>query len=194
MGTPVAPPSDLRPPNTTGDSVEPDRTELLVRLLSRHQDDLFRYVLALVPHEDDARDVLQETSVAVCRKFPEYDPAKPFLAWAYGFAHLEVLKHRDRDRHRVRPFSLEVLERLADERTAAEPLLQVRMQALEVCLAKLTEADRALIRRRYHDRVPADEAARDAGASRRTFFRNLERIRGLLLDCIRRQLGPADGP
>jgi RNA polymerase sigma-70 factor, ECF subfamily len=75
----------------------------------------------------------------------------------------------------------------------AEPALQVRMHALEVCLAKLSEADRALIRQRYHDRVPAGEAAREAGASRRAFFRNLERIRRLLLDCIRRQVGPAHG-
>ena len=174
--------------------MEPERTELLVRLLSRHQDDLFRYILAQVPHEDDARDVLQETSVAVCRKFPGYDPARPFLAWAYGFAHLEVLKHHDRDRQRVRPFSVEVLEQLAADRAEAEPVLQVRMHALEVCLDKLPEADRALIRRRYHDRLPADQAARESGASRRTFFRNLERVRRLLLDCIRRQVGPADGP
>jgi len=174
--------------------VDPERTELLVRLLSRHQDDLYRYVLAQVPHEDDARDVLQETSVAVCRKFAEYDPAKPFLAWAYGFAHLEVLKYRDRDRHRARPFSLEVLERLAAERAHIEPVLEVRRHALEVCLDKLSAADRELIRRRYQDRVPADQAARESGASRRTFFRNLERIRRLLLNCIRRQVGPADGP
>jgi RNA polymerase sigma-70 factor (ECF subfamily) len=173
--------------------VDPERTELLVRLLSRHQGELFRYILAQVPNEEDARDVLQETSVALCRKFPEYDARKPFLAWAYGFAHMEVLKHRDRGRHRARPFSLEVLERLADERAQAEPLTEVRMHALEVCLGKLSEPDRALIRRRYHDQVPADEAAREAGASRRTFFRNLERIRRLLLDCIRRQLGQADG-
>jgi len=174
--------------------VEPERTELLVRLLTRHQDDLFRYILAQVPNEADARDVLQETSVAVCRKFAEYDPARPFLAWAHGFAHLEVLKHRDRGRYRDRPFSREVLERLAAERAEAEPTFQVRMHALEVCLDKLTETDRDLIRRRYQDGVPADQAAREAGASRRTFFRNLERIRGLLLDCIRRQVGPADGP
>ena len=70
------------------------RTELMVRLLSLHQGDLFRYVFALLPHEEDARDVLQETSVALCRKFADYDPDRPFLAWAFRFAHLEVLKQR----------------------------------------------------------------------------------------------------
>lgn len=168
--------------------MDADRTELLVRLLSRHQEDLFRYIVALVPHEADARDVLQETSVALCRKFPEYDAAKPFLAWAFGFAHLEVLKHRDRDRRRARPFSVELLDRLADERATIEPVLQTRMHALEVCLAKLSEADRELIRRRYQDRTPTEQIASESGASRRTFFRNLERIRRLLLECIRRQL------
>ena len=62
------------------------RAELLVRLLTRHQEGLFRYIFALLPHEEDARDVLQETCVALCRKFADYDPDKPFLAWAFRFA------------------------------------------------------------------------------------------------------------
>ena len=73
--------------------MEEARTEEMVRLLAKHQDDLFRYIFALLPHEEDARDALQETSVALFRKWSEYDPEKPFLAWAYGFAVLEVLKH-----------------------------------------------------------------------------------------------------
>ena len=75
---------------------QPEKTELLVRLLIRHQEDLFRYIFSLLPHQEDARDALQETSVALYRKFADYDPAKPFLAWAYGFAYLEVLKQRER--------------------------------------------------------------------------------------------------
>ena len=55
--------------------MDPERAELLVRLLSRHQEELFRYIFALLPHEEDARDVLQETSVALCRKFAEIWPA-----------------------------------------------------------------------------------------------------------------------
>jgi RNA polymerase sigma-70 factor (ECF subfamily) len=48
---------------------ETAHTEQLVRLLMKHQDDLFRYIFSLLPHEEDARDVLQETSVSLYRKF-----------------------------------------------------------------------------------------------------------------------------
>src|SRR5207244_5989360 len=92
--------------------VEAARTELLVRLLSKHQEELFRYIFALLPHEEDAKDVLQETSVALCRKFADYDPAKPFLAWAYRFAYLEILKQRERNQRGTRHLSRELVERL----------------------------------------------------------------------------------
>jgi RNA polymerase sigma-70 factor (ECF subfamily) len=169
--------------------VEAARTELLVRLLSRHQEELFRYIFALIPHEEDARDVLQETSVALCRKFADYDPAKPFLAWAYRFAYLEVLKQRERNRRGARLMSRELIERLAREREASEPVLHLRLQALEHCLGELPPADQELIRRRYQAGAPTAEMVQQSGASRRTFFRTLDRLRRRLLDCIRRHTG-----
>jgi RNA polymerase sigma-70 factor (ECF subfamily) len=164
------------------------RTELLVRLLSRHQEELFRYIFSLVPHEEDARDVLQETSVALCRKFSDYDSSKPFLAWAYRFAYLEVLKQRERNQRLSRLLSRELVERLAREREQHEPVLQARLRALEHCLAELPPADQKLIRQRYQGKARTEELVRRSGASRRTFFRNLDRIRRLLSDCISRRL------
>src|SRR4029079_10281093 len=92
------------------------RTELLVRLLIRHQEDLFRYIFSLLPHQEDARDALQETSVALYRKFADYDATKPFLAWAFRFAYLEVLKQRERNQRARRLLKLDLLEQLAKER------------------------------------------------------------------------------
>jgi RNA polymerase sigma-70 factor, ECF subfamily len=168
--------------------VDADRAELLVRLLSRHQGELFRYIYALVPNEEDARDVLQETSVALFRKFAEYDTAKPFLAWAYRFAYLEVLKQRDRNVRGARLFSPAVFERLAREREVMEPALEERMQALEQCLAELPPADRELIRLRYQGKARADELVRALGTSRRTLFRQLDRIRRRLFECVNRRV------
>jgi RNA polymerase sigma-70 factor (ECF subfamily) len=168
--------------------VETARAELLVRLLSKHQGELFRYIFALLPHEEDARDVLQETSVALYRKFAEYDADKPFLAWAYGFAYLEVLKQRERNQRRTRHLNRDLIERLAREREEQEPMLQARLQALEQCLQTLPPDDRELIRQRYQGQARTEEMVRQGGVSRRTFFRKLDRIRRWLLECINRRM------
>jgi RNA polymerase sigma-70 factor, ECF subfamily len=167
--------------------------ELLVRLLSRHQEELFRYIFALLPHEEDARDVLQETSVALCRKFDDYDRDKPFLAWAYRFAYLEVLKQRERNQRGTRYLGRELIERLAQERQQQEPELGARLQSLELCLEELAPVDQELIRQRYQGKAKTEELVRRFGTSRRTLFRNLDRIRRLLFDCVNRRLAATDG-
>ena len=172
--------------------MDADRAELLVRLLSRHQGELFRYIFALLPHEEDARDVLQETSVALLRKFAEYDVTKPFLAWAYRFAYLEVLKQRDRNVRGHRLLNAALIERLAHERELAEPALQDRVEALDHCLAELPAADRELIRLRYQGKARADDLVRALGTSRRTLFRQLDRIRRKLYECINRRLASVE--
>src|SRR6185295_216694 len=102
----------------------------------KHQEDLFRYIYALIPHEEDARDVLQETSVSLYRKFADYDGSKPFLAWAYGFAYVEVMKQRERNQRGKRHLSEELVGILAREREGQETTLQTRLQALDQCLDK----------------------------------------------------------
>jgi RNA polymerase sigma-70 factor (ECF subfamily) len=175
-----------------GTPTESSRTELLVRLLSRHQEQLFRYIFTLLPHEEDARDVLQETSVALYRKFSDYDPEKPFLPWAYRFAYLEVLKQRERNQRGSKHLSRDLLDRLAREREQLEPVLEARLQALELCLRDLSAGDQDLIRRRYQEKNRTDELVRSSGASRRTFFRRLDRIRRHLWECINRRVAAMD--
>jgi len=70
--------------------------EQFVRLLARHDREVYRYVLTLLPDRTEADDVLQETAAALWEKFGEYDPDKPFYPWACRFAFFEVLKHRRR--------------------------------------------------------------------------------------------------
>jgi RNA polymerase sigma-70 factor, ECF subfamily len=169
-------------------AMEVARTELLVRLISSHQGELFRYIFALLPHEEDARDVLQETCVALYRKFEDYDPTKPFLAWAYRFAFLEILKQRERSQRANRLLAPDLVEQLAQERERHEPVLQARLVALDACLQELRPVDRELIRKRYQTKARAEELVADFGPSRRTLFRRLDRIRRVLFECISRRV------
>jgi RNA polymerase sigma-70 factor (ECF subfamily) len=168
--------------------------ELLVRLLTRHQEEIFRFILSLHPHEEDARDVLQETSVALCRKIVDYDPAQPFLPWAFGFAYLEFLKQRERNQRGARLLSRELADRLVREREDRRLLLQTRLQALEDCLQKLPAAERNLIQKRYQGATNIEELVEQCGTSRRTLFRNLQHIRRLLHDCIDQRIASAEWP
>ena len=62
-----------------------DDHERFTRLLIEHEPELLRCVLVAVPNRADARDIMQECSVALWRRFSEYDPERSFVPWALGF-------------------------------------------------------------------------------------------------------------
>ena len=166
----------------------PTSTETLVLLLTQHQEPLFRYIFSLVPREADARDILQETSLALYRKFAEYDTSRPFLPWAYRFAYLQVQKHREKSARSPLLFSEDVMDLLASERTHIEPRLDERLRLLDACLQKLTSQDQELVTSRYALRQSPEEMMSRFSLSRRTLFRNLELLRQRLHECVTRQL------
>jgi len=164
------------------------RTEQFVLLLAQHQEPVFRYIFSLVACEADARDVLQETSLALYRKFDAYDASRPFLPWAYRFAYLQVQKHREKAARSPLLFSEDVMDLLAHDRERIEPELDQRLQLLNRCLAKLTPQDKELVTSRYAMRQGAEEMMQRFAMSRRTLFRNLELLRLRLHECVTRQL------
>ncbi len=162
--------------------------EVLIMLLTEHQERLFRYIFSLVPLEADAKDILQETSVALFRKFDQYDESRPFLPWAYRFAYLQVQKHREKASRAPLFFSEDVMDLLASERDRHEPALEERLRLLDRCLEKLGTEDRALLTSRYARRESAEAMMERFSLSRRTLFRNLEGLRRRLHECVTRQL------
>lgn len=163
-------------------------TEALILLLTQHQEALFRYIFSLVPCEADARDVLQETSVALFRKFDQYDVSRPFLPWAYRFAYLQVQKHREKSARSPLLFSEDVMDLLANERAHLEPMLDERLRWLDNCLAKLSPLHKDLVTSRYGLRHGAEELMKRFAMSRRTLFRNLELLRQQLHECVSQHL------
>jgi DNA-directed RNA polymerase specialized sigma24 family protein len=69
--------------------------------LTNHQSAMYAAVVSMMGRAEGAQDVLQETNAALLEKAKEYDPGKPFIAWAIGFARMQVLawrKKQTRDR------------------------------------------------------------------------------------------------
>ena len=145
--------------------------------------DLRRYIYSLVGNLQDADDVLQETSLALWRKFESYDSSKPFLNWAFRFAYFEVMKHREK-RKRESQFCEETLKLLAAEQEAEEERLKGQEAVLEECIEKLGDVEREVLDLRYRRGKSIHEMNRLLDESGTRLYRILERIRHKLTRCV----------
>lgn len=167
---------------TTTESAE------IVGLLVRHQRDLLRFILPLVGCPEDAEDVLQEAAKAIWAKGNEYDRSRPFLPWARQFAMNQVLMHR-RSRRKSPWLAGDVIEQLAGRQQERDDLSEVRRVALRMCLQKLPEEDRRLIEGRYQgSNETIQDVASATGRTANAIYKELGRIRRVLLECITRMV------
>ena len=165
-----------------------DENEDFVRLYARYEVRLRRYVAALVPMSADVDDVLQETAVALMRKFGEYERNQPFLNWACRFAFFEVMQHRKRVKTRRRHFSDETLEAIARDYQQHEPFAERRRQALSECVREMAVQDRRLVELRYAEEENVASLAERIGEPVSRLYRSLARIRRFLAVCVNRKL------
>ncbi|RMG33224.1 MAG: sigma-70 family RNA polymerase sigma factor [Planctomycetota bacterium] len=165
-----------------------DVLEHFVRELTGHQNRLYGYIYSLVGDHDRAADVLQETNLALWRRAAEYDPARPFLPWAFGVARMQVLAHlRDRRRDRLL-LDAELAELLAEDVQRESAKLDRIQAALRECLGKLSEANRELVERRYFRSEPLEQIAQRAGRTLSAIKVALLRVRRQLGECVQRRL------
>ena len=156
--------------------------KLFVERLTEAQSALYGCIHAMMAGAPAVADVLQETNRVLWKKAVEYDPARPFLPWAYRVAHFEVLAHRKRQSRDRLVFDEELMGLVADE--YAQQSSSGALNALELCLQKLPVAQRELVESRYaRGEAVADIAARD-GKAANAVSALLYRIRGLLAECI----------
>lgn len=162
-----------------------------VSLFATHDRGIYKYILTLIVDPDEAQEVFQEASVTLWQKFGEFQPGSNFFAWACRIAYFEVLKYRQTHRRDRLQFNDDLLETIAEERSASEELLQARRRALAGCLEKLAPRDRALIKDRYAGSLTVLEIARQSGRPVNTLYKALERIRRALMHCIEKNAAMA---
>jgi RNA polymerase sigma-70 factor (ECF subfamily) len=166
--------------------------EAFVQLFARHERGIRAFVHSLLPGHAD--EVVQETCLVLWRKFADFDAGSDFLLWACTVARFEVLKYRRklaRDRH---VFNVELLALLAEEAVGETRELALERRALDACVEKLTPGHRELIRSCYAQGVTIKQVADQLGRSATSLYKALNRIRLLLLDCIRVTVAREEGP
>lgn len=161
--------------------------EQFMRLFLQSEREVLRYVMAIVPNVTDARDIVQETALALWRAIDKYDPAKPFIPWACRFA-LNEARMFLRTEGRRRRLRDEVARLLDATRSEMAPKLDARRSHLRDCLDRLPEDQRGLIRGYYFDDETIPSLAARVGRSTEAVYKSLQRIRTALQQCIERKI------
>lgn len=158
-------------------------------LYSAHEFQLFSYVLALTGNLSAAEDVFQETCVVMWQKFADFEVGTNFAAWARKIAYHMVMRyHRQTGRQRLF-LDDAFVERISAVRSNRTIVRDSRSEALQKCMAKLRPRDRELLACRYgEERLSIKDVAEKLGRPANTVYKALRRVRGSLLECVRRTL------
>ena len=150
------------------------------------------FIGSMVPDFNQAEDILQEVALVLVRKFDEYDPNQPFVAWALGIAKMKVLSYfRERASHTFLSADDSLAEAVASAHEQMAPELERRAGALRQCLKQIKLRTRELLALRYEACLPPREIAARTGMSAGAVRVTLARARAALQQCIEQRLATA---
>ena len=155
----------------------------------RHQQEIYAYVLTLVPHVHDADDLFQDGMTVMWRKFDQFKLGTNFAAWAVQIMRYQILEYR-RSEARTKRILMEdsLFEALMDHLPTIQDEVVARIEALRKCQALLDDRAKRLIKMRYERNTSIGEIASYLKVSRRHVFHVLGQINNVLLRCMRRTL------
>jgi len=166
-----------------------DPSAEFVSLLTKHQADLWSYIITMMPGDPDTSDVLQKTNLVLWTKQQDFTPGTNFRAWAFAVARFEVLAHLKRQKRTgIVLLDDELLEKIAGEAPDVLAPGDARLAALERCLNKLRQQDRELLDHRYRSNGGLDEFAARVGRSVSALSVTLHRLRTSLRKCVMDQM------
>ena len=160
------------------------RQDEFLELLAQHEAQIFSFLYSLVCHHEDARDLMQEATVTMWRKFDSFQTGTNFTAWGFEIAKNCALNYFQA-RKRRKMFSTTMIELLAESEASQDSERRLaRRQALRECLDKLSAKDRELIAECYELSTKIKDVALRINRPVAGVYNSLSRIRHSLFECI----------
>ncbi|MBI1373518.1 MAG: sigma-70 family RNA polymerase sigma factor [Phycisphaera sp.] len=164
-----------------------------VQLLLRNQRRIYGFVLTLVGNPHDADDVYQEACIKLWELADLYDPTRDFVPWACGVAFNVVRNHRHKIRRDRHVFSDAFLSDVADAHENEGEWMEERRLALIDCMEKLPADHRKAVDLCYNGRMTIQQVADMLDKPREGFYKQLQRIRRSLFECVTDTLAAEGG-
>jgi RNA polymerase sigma-70 factor (ECF subfamily) len=171
------------------------RTLEFLKLFVRHQQEIYAYILTLVPHVHDADDLFQDGMIVMWQKFDQFQPGTNFAAWGVQIMRFQILDYR-RNLARDKRVLMEdfLFETLMDHMPTIQDETAVRIEALRKCLTLLDDRSKRIIKMRYERNISVEKIALYLKLSRRHIYHVLGQINSTLLRCMRRKLAEGGYP
>ena len=158
-------------------------------MVSRHQSEIYAYILTIMPDRFAAQDVLQETVLLMWKKLNDFEKGTNFAAWAHRVAYWQTRAYLKKvKRAGLTAFDPEIMELLSVSAEESLNGFDERHSALRVCIERLPTGDAAILQAHYQRNEPAAVIAGRLGRSRDAIKQVLMRIRRRLRGCIERRL------
>jgi RNA polymerase sigma-70 factor (ECF subfamily) len=165
------------------------RTLEFLKLFIRHQQEIYAYILTLVPHVHDADDLFQDGMIVMWQKFDQFQPGTNFAACGVQIMRFQILDYR-RNLARNKQVLMEdsLFEALINHMPTIQDEAAARIEALRKCLALLDDRAKRIIKMRYERNISVEKIALYLKLSRRHVYHVLGQINNVLLRCMRRTL------
>lgn len=167
---------------------DPHLYEQFVRLLSTNEGRLKAFLRAFLPRWEDVEEAVQETSLVAWKKFATFDQNTDFAAWLLTIGRFEALKLRRAFYKDRLVFREELWELVLEESSLETEQLHSERRALDVCLTKLAPEQKDWLVSAYQPGAKLHAVAATSGRSSTAFYKTIQRLRALLLECIQREL------
>jgi RNA polymerase sigma-70 factor (ECF subfamily) len=155
------------------------------------QNNIYSYILTLIPNRSDAKDILQEVNMIMINKKSSFDPnIGPLKAWAFTIAKYQVMAFRTSKGRSKVCFSNELSEALADEyvNSGMDEELTIAKKALEICFQHLPEHMKDIADLRFKQENSFKQISKKLGRSMGTVSATVSRIREKLVKCTRKKI------
>ena len=155
---------------------------------TRAQPSVGRFVRSFLRDRAEADDVLQEVALVIVEKFNDWDPERPFVAWALGIARRVVLTHL-RARYRSSKVELsDAVDLVAASYEKLEPQAELMKDSLAECLGQVRGQSQQVLALRYTDGLELKQIAEQLDMTASNVGVLLHRVRSTLRKCVDQRL------
>lgn len=181
--------------NQALDTVLSGQANAFLAIVREHSPALRTWLGTQLFHQDEVEDLAQEVFITAYQKLPDFRREDDFGAWLRGIARNKLMKHYDRIRRREDALTLFRRETAAllqdDFEAAASRTRESHLQALLVCIQKLPERTRKIVRA-WLDGTRAAAMVEELKMSMANIYQIQHRACEALRVCIEKEVAHAD--